>query len=120
MLQSDWLSYCILLSIIRQWLKVVFKMVTSSRFSEVLLEDSVSEKTRQARPIQINEIYLTVSMRNKKHFPSLKTFNGFFFSEWFEIQNKFTCAIEKQSNTELNDCLQMFYVSIRPKRWQSF
>ena len=53
--QSYWLSYCTLSNIRVQWFKVVFKMATSFRFSkdsledlELLMENSVPEKTRQA------------------------------------------------------------------------
>ena len=43
-----------------------------------------------------------------------------FSLEWFETQSKFTCAVEEQSKTELNNCLQMFYVSIRQKDGSRF
>jgi len=38
MLQSDWLSHCTLSAISVQWLGVVDKVSTFSRFSEVLKE----------------------------------------------------------------------------------
>ena len=38
----------------------------------------------------------------------------------FETQSKFTCAVEEQWKTELNNCLQMFYVSIRQKDGSRF
>ena len=42
-----------------------------------------------------------------------------FFAEWFQIQREFTTPFEEMSPSELNKCLQKFYLSAR-KRDGSF
>ena len=38
--------------------------------------------------------------------------------EWFASQQKFYLPIEEQCKEELNRCLQVFYASVRQKKWK--